>query len=219
MKVKICGLTNLEDAVAAVEAGADMLGFNFYPGSPRYIEPGRCAEITAALSDQQVATPTIGVFVNAPAATIASILQKCGLDLAQLHGNEPPEILEQLEGRSFKAIRPQTPFAADVEARRYAHLGPKDGPALLVDAYKAGQYGGTGRVGDWSLAETLAADVPILLAGGLTADNVTAALAQVRPWGVDVASGVESRPGQKDFGKLEHFVQAVRDSEREMMQR
>ena len=219
MKVKICGLTNSKDAIAAVEAGADMVGFNFYPGSPRYIEPDRCAEIIAAFSAQQIAVLTVGVFVNASAATVANILQKCGLDLAQLHGDEPPAILEQLEGRAFKAIRPQTPFAADEEARRYAHLRPDDGPALLVDAYKSGYYGGTGSVGDWSLAESLAAEVPILLAGGLTPDNVTAALAQVRPWGVDVASGVESRPGLKDPDKLERFVRAVRDSEREMMQR
>lgn len=219
MKVKICGLTNLEDAVAAIEAGADMLGFNFYPGSPRYIDPDRCAEITAALSAQQVAALTVGVFVNASAETVANTLQKGGLDLAQLHGDETPAILEQLQGRAFKAIRPQTLITADMEVRRYARLGPKEGPALLVDAFKAEQYGGTGSVGDWSLARTLAAEVPILLAGGLTPDNVTAALAQVRPWGVDVASGVESRPGLKDHDKLKRFVRAVRESEREMMQR
>ena len=219
MKVKICGLTNLEDTIVAIEAGADMLGFNFYSGSPRYIEPGLCSEITGALSAEHAAIPMVGVFVNASTATIANILEKCGLDLAQLHGDEPPEILKQLEGRGFKAIRPQNLLEADAEARRFAHMGPKDGPALLVDTYEPGQYGGTGDLGDWSLAGTLANRMPILLAGGLTPDNVTAALEQVRPWGVDVASGVESRPGQKNAGKLRQFIQAVRDSEREMIQR
>ena len=218
MKVKICGLTNLEDALAAVEAGADMLGFNFYPGSPRYIEPGRCAEITASLRERQVAAVTVGVFVNAPASDIDRILQDCGLHLAQLHGDEPPAALEVLEGRAFKAIRPQTAAEAESSARRYAHIGLKDGPALLVDAYRDGQYGGTGSVADWSLAKTLAAEAPILLAGGLTPDNVGAALAQVRPWGADVASGVESRPGRKDPQMLEAFVQAVRNFEHETVQ-
>lgn len=218
MKVKICGLTNLEDAQAAAEAGADMLGFNFYPGSPRYIEPDRCAEITATLRAQRVVALMIGVFVNAPAPSITKILQECGLDLAQLHGDELPATLELLEGRAFKAIRPQTAGEAESAARRYAHLGLKDGPALLVDAYQDGQYGGTGSVADWGLAKTLAAKAPILLAGGLTPDNVGAALAQVRPWGADVASGIESRPGQKDLRMLEDFVQAVRNFEHENVQ-
>ncbi len=218
MKVKICGLTNLEDAFAAVEAGTDMLGFNFYPDSPRYIEPGRCEQITAALRKQHVTALTVGVFVNEPASDIARILQKCGLDLAQLHGDEPPAILEELEGRAFKAIRPQTAAQADAAVRRYAHIPHGSGPALLVDAYRPGQYGGTGEVGDWSLVGSIAADTPILLAGGLTPDNVSAAVAMVRPWGADVASGVESRPGKKDRHKLEAFVRAVRNFERETSQ-
>ena len=219
MKVKICGLTNLEDALAAAEAGADMLGFNFYPGSSRYIEPARCAAITETLRAENVTALKVGVFANVPAATIARILQVCSLHLAQLHGDEPPALLEELEGRAFKAIRPQTPDEAVAAVRRYALMRRGDGPALLVDAYKAGQYGGTGSVGDWSLAKTLAEEVPILLAGGLTPDNVGAALVQVRPWGTDVASGVESRPGHKDPQKLEAYMRAVRNAEREMMQR
>jgi len=215
MKVKICGLTNLEDTFAAVEAGADMLGFNFYPESPRYIEPGRCEEITAALRAQDVAALTVGVFVNEPASDIARILQKCGLDLAQLHGDEPPAILEELEGRAFKAIRPQTAAQAEEAVRRYAHFPRGAGPALLVDAYRPGLYGGSGGVGDWGLAKIIAADSPILLAGGLTPDNVSAAVTMVRPWGTDVASGVESHPRKKDRQMMEAFVLAVRNIERE----
>lgn len=218
MKVKICGLTNLEDALAAVEAGADMLGFNFYPSSPRYLEPGQCEQITSALRAQRVRALTVGVFVDEPASVIAGILQECGLDLAQLHGDEPPATLEELEGRAFKAIRPRTAAEADTAVRRYAHIPNGSGPALLVDAYRPGRYGGTGAVGDWGLAKTLAADMPILLAGGLTPDNVQAAVAKVRPWGTDVASGVESNPGKKDRSKMEAFVQAVRKYERETSQ-
>ncbi|MFV1857737.1 MAG: N-(5'-phosphoribosyl)anthranilate isomerase [Anaerolineales bacterium] len=218
MKVKICGLTNLEDALAAAEAGADMLGFNFYPDSPRYIEPGRCEQIIAALRSKRVAAPTVGVFVNTPASDIAGMLHECGLDLAQLHGDEPPATLEELGGRAFKAIRPQTAEEADTAVRRFAHLAHGAGPALLVDAYRAGQYGGTGGVGDWSLAGSIAAGTPILLAGGLTPDNVSAAVATVRPWGTDVASGVESHPRRKDRQLMEAFVRAVQNFERETSQ-
>ena len=218
MKIKICGLTNLNDALAAAEAGADLLGFNFYSGSPRYIDPAHCAEITAALRAKRAGVLTVGVFVNAPVSTITEVQQGCHLDLAQLHGDEPPGKLEQLEGRAFKAIRPQTPAEADGAWRRYSRVRHGQGPELLVDAHRAGQYGGTGEVGDWGLAKSLAAKGLILLAGGLTPENVSAAIAQVGPWGVDVASGVESWPGIKDLDKLRAFVQAVRISERETMQ-
>ena len=217
MKIKICGLTNLEDALAAVEVGADLLGFNFYPGSSRYIEPSRCAQITDALSEQRVVAVLVGVFVNEPAKAIDTVLRECGLHLAQLHGDETPEALERLEGRAYKAIRPRSASEADMAARRFAHLGHSSGPALLVDAFSEGHYGGTGRVGNWEVARRLAGKLPILLAGGLTPDNVRSAIADVRPWGTDVASGVESHPGQKDRKKMGAFVQAVRDFEHELM--
>ena len=217
MKIKICGLTNLNDALAA-EEGADLLGFNFYSGSPRYIDPAHCAEITAVLRAKRVGALTVGVFVNAPTSAIADIQQRCKLDLIQLHGDEPPAMLQQLEGRAFKAIRPQTRAEADGAWRRYSLARLGQSPELLVDAHRAGQYGGTGEVGDWGLAKSLAAKGLILLAGGLTPDNVGAAIAQVGPWGVDVASGVESHPGIKDPDKLSAFVRAVRISERETMQ-
>ena len=156
MKVKICGLTNLEDAQAAAEAGADMLGFNFYPGSPRYIEPDRCAEITATLRAQRVVALMIGVFVNAPAPSITKILQECGLDLAQLHGDELPATLELLEGRAFKAIRPQTAGEAASAARRFvsraqatvvnARLPPDESPATINESAASGPSGPLSRI-------------------------------------------------------------------------
>ncbi len=130
MKVKICGLTHLEDAFAAVEAGADMLGFNFYPASPRYIEPHRCASITAALRARRVSALLVGVFVNAPPSAIDSILKECGLHLAQLHGDETPATVQALEGKAFKAIRPQTPAEAQAAARRFARFRADGGHAV-----------------------------------------------------------------------------------------
>ena len=217
MKIKICGLTNLEDALVAVELGADLLGFNFYPGSPRYIEPSHCAQITEALNEQRIATVLVGVFVNETAEAIDRVLRECGLQLAQMHGDESPETLEALDGRAFKAIRPQSAGEAETAAQRFAHLGHSGGPALLVDAYREGQYGGTGSVANWTIAKRLAAQVPILLAGGLTPDNVRSAVEEVQPWGTDVASGVESRPGRKDHKRLKAYVQAIRKYELELI--
>ncbi len=202
MKVKICGITSLEDALAAVEAGADMLGFNFYPPSPRCISPETCAEIVRALPPSGVVK--VGVFVNAEPETIRRVMQIGGLDLAQLSGDEPPEVLAALSGRAFKALRPKDGAALRSGLERYtAHDGA---PAWLVDAYRPGEYGGTGHAADWGLAADLAARVPILLAGGLRPENVAEAVAQVRPWGVDVASGVETEPGKKDHAGMALFV-------------
>lgn len=214
-KVKICGLMTLDDARAALETGADMLGFNFYSGSQRYIEPARCAAITAELRADRGEVLMVGVFVNSSASEIEAIMAECGLDLAQLHGDESPATVAALKGRAFKAVRPRSAAEAEQAARRFAHLGPEDGPALLVDTYRPGRYGGTGELADWGLAENLAGAAPILLAGGLTPQNVRAALAQVKPWGTDVASGVESGPGRKSARKMQAFVQGVRSFERE----
>jgi phosphoribosylanthranilate isomerase len=153
----------------------------------------------------------VGVFVNAPRVEIEAIADDCHLDLVQLSGDEPPEFLHALGPSALKGIRPTLPEEALADAARFAR---STSPALLVDAYRPGEYGGTGHTGDWELARTLAAQYPILLAGGLTPDNVAAAVAQVRPWGVDVASGVESSPGKKDAGKMAAFVQAARESQR-----
>jgi indole-3-glycerol phosphate synthase/phosphoribosylanthranilate isomerase len=211
-KVKICGITTLNDALAAVEAGADLLGFNFYPPSPRFITTSACARLCAALRARAIPVTTVGVFVNTPPADIQAILDECGLDLAQLHGDEPPEDLAALGGRAFKAIRPASLPEARAAVGRYGLR--KAPPALLVDTAAAGAYGGTGQAGDWAMARPLAAEHPLLLAGGLRPENVAAAVAQVRPWGVDVASGVEVEPGRKDPAKMRAFVRAVRDVEK-----
>lgn len=214
-KVKICGLTRLEDARAALESGADMLGFNFYSGSRRYIDPAHCAAITAELSAARGGILLVGVFVNSSVPEIEAIMAECALDLAQLHGDESPATVAALKGRAFKALRPRSAEEARQAALRFGRFGPADGPALLVDAYRPGRYGGTGELADWGLAKNLAGEAPVLLAGGLTPRNVRAALAQVGPWGTDVASGVESEPGRKSVLKMQAFIQAVRSFERE----
>jgi phosphoribosylanthranilate isomerase len=207
MHVKICGLTNVDDALAAIDAGADYLGFNFYPKSPRCISMDSCARIAAQLVMHHASGVTlVGIFVNEPPARVAAILDGCGLDLAQLHGEELPEHLTVLWGRAFKAFRGMAD-GADYSA--FAKISP-GAPALLVDAHAPNAYGGTGQVADWAAARALAAQFPIFLAGGLTPENVADAIAQVDPWGVDVASGVESAPGRKDHIKVRAFVKVAR---------
>lgn len=208
MKIKICGITVLEDALAALDAGADMLGFNFYPLSPRCIARTACAEMIAAIRSRGYGATLVGVFVNLPPDEVRGILDECGLDLAQLSGDEPPADLMRLRERAFKAIRPRDVGDAVELTTRYARRGAS--PALLVDAATgAGQFGGTGRTGDWDAARVAAAQHPILLAGGLRPENVAAAIAAARPWGVDVASGVEASPGRKDAAKMKAFVRAA----------
>ena len=209
MKVKICGITNIEDARAAIEAGADLLGFNFYPKSPRYVTPERAGEIAAHVRSDEQRPLLVGVFVNSPLDEVRSILEVAQIDLAQLHGDEPVKVVEQLQGRGFKALRPTSEEAAEIDAEWFAPHGP-NAPVLLVDAYRKDQYGGTGHTADWSIATKLAQQYPILLAGGLTPDNVAEAVRQVKPWGVDVASGVEVSPGKKDAAKMKLFVERCR---------
>jgi phosphoribosylanthranilate isomerase len=203
VKVKVCGITNWEDAQAAIDAGADLLGFNFYRKSARYVEPAIAHAIVAKLRSSMRCPTLVGVFVNAPFTEAHAIMRQVDLDLAQLHGDEPIEMITQLNGRGFKALRPQSTKEAENQARTCA---VKREPALLVDAYRKGEYGGTGQIGDWSIAAQIARQYPILLAGGLTLENVAAAIQQVQPWGVDVASGVESAPGRKDAQKMRAFV-------------
>jgi phosphoribosylanthranilate isomerase len=216
-KIKICGITNLKDALAAVEAGADLLGFNFYLKSPRYIEPDVCQEITSVLRKNFPNLTLVGVFVNASVLEIRSILETCQLHLAQLHGDETPDMLAELGGLAFKAVRLSAdtsvhPFLSVDESASPLH-SLADRPVLLVDAAVKGLYGGSGVVADWSAAAELAKQIPLLLAGGLTPDNVGAAIRQVQPWGVDVASGVERSPGMKDAQKMRDFVAAVLETE------
>ncbi len=209
MHIKICGLTCLDDALAAIDAGADFLGFNFYPESPRYISPNACARILSAIRHRPSAITTVGVFVNESASLVAAILDHCGLDLAQLHGDEPPETLAALWGRAYKAIRLKRERPDEDESAAFARISPGL-PALLIDAHAPHAYGGTGQVADWQAARAVAAQFPIFLAGGLTPENVASAVAHVNLWGVDVASGVESAPGRKDCRKMQAFVKAAK---------
>jgi phosphoribosylanthranilate isomerase len=209
MKVKICGLTNEGDVLAAVEAGADYLGFNFYAKSPRLVTAEKCAALVRAARAAQstglggTGVKTVGVFVNMDALTVTALMEQCGLDLAQLHGDEGLESFARLRGRAYVAVRDGGHSEID-----HAALAEFSGgePAFLMDAYSPGAYGGTGKTGDWNRAEAVARRYPIFLAGGLTPENVGAAVEAVRPWGVDVASGVESGPGIKDAGKMREFV-------------
>jgi len=215
MRVKICGITKLEDALAAIDAGADFLGFNFYPKSPRYLTVERCAELTAAVRSRSSAL-CVGIFVNEDFETIKNIMRQCDLDLAQLHGEEKPEQIAALGGRAFKAFRGAGENHAAYAAASPLSLkgreagGENELPAFLVDAYSTTQYGGTGHKADWAAAQTLAAQYPLFLAGGLTPENVTEAIRQVNPWGVDVASGVERAPGVKDHAKVRLFVERAK---------
>jgi phosphoribosylanthranilate isomerase len=212
--VKICGITNVDDARCAVGAGADFLGFIFYPKSPRYVTTERCAKIVGAIRDAFGARAPrfVGVFVNEPAQRVRQALDTAGLDLAQLHGDEPLTAMQQLYPRAFKAIRPPSVDQARSQAAAYAAVGPGDEglPQLLADAYHPQQYGGTGTPVDLEIARALAQDYRLLLAGGLAPENVGTVVERVRPWGVDVSSGVEREKGRKDHAKVQAFVRVVR---------
>ena len=211
MIVKICGITRYEDAQVAIEAGADLLGFNFYPKSPRYIDPISATRLVGAIRTKFAAAQMVGVFVNSPMEAIITIMDECGLDLAQLHGDEPPETLSELNGRAFKALRPKD--TADLAQSLHIYPPKTGSPAYLVDAYRPGEYGGTGQPADWTLACSLAGSYPILLAGGLVPENVAAAIRQVHPWGVDVASGVEASPRHKEPARLAAFIKAAKETD------
>jgi phosphoribosylanthranilate isomerase len=208
-RVKICGITRLEDALLAAELGADFLGFNFYSGSTRYINFKTCQQISAELDRQGSKLLKVGVFVNANLDEIEACLEACRLDLAQLSGDEPPSLVASLGERGFKAIRPHSLEEAREAAR--SMQARKSPPTLLVDAHQSGGYGGSGKTGDWDIAAALEQDIPILLAGGLTPDNVAQAIRWVQPWGVDVASGVESTSGIKDRAKMAAFIKTVKE--------
>ena len=215
MRVKICGLTTLADARTALEAGADLLGFNFYRPSPRYVPPETVAQLITTLRAEFAGRVfrCVGVFVNEPPADMRAIMQLCQLDLAQLHGDEPPAVVHAVGEAAFKALRIGSADEADWLARTYApnHSDAAEHkPAFLIDASHATLYGCTGQTADWSTARWIAEHYPILLAGGLNPSNVADAIHVVRPWGVDVASGVERAPGVKDVKKMVEFVKAVK---------
>jgi phosphoribosylanthranilate isomerase len=203
-RIKICGITNLADAQVAVEAGVDALGFNFYAQSPRHLTLPAAADISMQI-------PTfvmrVGVFVNAGEKVIKRAISECGLAMLQFHGDEPPEFCLQFGLMSMKAFRIRN-------AKSLKELLKYPTAAWLLDAYSAAGRGGTGEKFNWDLAvEAKKFGNPIFLAGGLTPENVAAAVRQVRPFGVDVASGVESAPGKKDPDKVRAFIAAVRQVE------
>jgi phosphoribosylanthranilate isomerase len=220
-RAKICGLRTLEAARAAAAGGADYLGFNFYPPARRSIAPEAAAEIIRALRAEGAAAKMVGLFVNAGASEIAEVAAIAGLDIVQLSGHEPPDALAGLRLPTMKTIHvgagddPATLLARlDAYLAATAHLPPwphGERITFLLDAAVPGQYGGTGQAADWSLAAQVAAVRPCGLAGGLTPANVAAAIAQVRPWLVDVSSGVET-DGAKDPAKINGFLATVHAS-------
>lgn len=213
-RVKICGLTNLDDARCAARAGADFLGFILYPKSPRFLSPPQIAAITRAIRREFGASAPrcVGVFVNEPASQVQECLAAARLDLAQLHGNESPDEVRRLHPRAFKALRPQTRDEARASLAVYRDAFPQDRalPQLLLDAYHPERFGGTGLPVDLTVAQPVADRCRLLLAGGLTPETVGAAIEAVRPWGVDVSSGVERTKGAKDHARIQAFMRAVR---------
>jgi len=209
VRIKICGITNGADARAACDAGADMVGLNFYEQSPRYISAAEAAKIRAELS---AGVEAVGVFVNTKPYDVLKLCRQLNLSAAQLHGDETPENVSEVarEVTVFKAFRVDGSFSFD-NFDDYPEAS-----AFLLDAARAGQYGGTGITTDWAVARRAARCHRILLAGGLKAENVAAAIRLVRPYAVDVASGVESNPGKKDHARMREFIQEVRRAEKQL---
>jgi len=204
-RVKICGITNLADAQAAVAAGADALGFNFYDGSPRHITLKTAADISKQLPPFVMRA---GVFVNADEDLVTRAIAECNLSLLQFHGEEPPEFSTQFGLMSMKAFRIR-------DAESLKELPKYSTDAYLLDAYSPEARGGTGEKFNWDLAaEAQRFGKPVFLAGGLTPENVADAVRRVRPFGVDVASGVEILPGKKDHAKIRAFIAAVRQADK-----
>jgi phosphoribosylanthranilate isomerase len=216
--IKICGITTAENALMCAEAGADIIGLNFYPRSPRCVEPNRARSIIETLEGELgTRRPlVIGLFVNAEPGEIVRHIDMLGLDAVQLSGNEPPEAQAALNRRGIKAIRPRSVEEATDMAFAFKLFTPEDGrlPSLIIDAYHPELYGGTGQQASVDIALAARNAVPrLLLAGGLTPENVAEQIALIRPWGVDVASGVEAgQPGIKDRGRVEAFVRAVQST-------
>jgi len=212
--VKICGLTNLDDARLAWRAGANLLGFIFVPSSPRYITPLEAARITEKLTAEGCLAPFVGVFANEPAKVVRRIAATCSLHLVQLHGDETPDYARSL------GLPPIDPFGGlpMIIARRVRGALPWDELshfqpwAYLLDSYDPQRLGGTGQPWPWELlAEGGQKLERVIIAGGLTPENVGEALRLARPWGVDVSSGVEAGPGRKDPSKVERFIRRVRE--------
>jgi phosphoribosylanthranilate isomerase len=201
MFVKVCGITRLTDALHAVQQGATALGFVFWPHSPRFVTPERAGEIIAELPSSVV---SVGVFVNESVAGINDVVARAGITTVQLHGDEPPVYADVLQ---WPILRSVTVDEADDACEAW----PAE-TMFLVDAADRVRRGGTGGRVDWERAATVARDWRVVLAGGLTPENVADAIAAVRPYGVDVSSGVEQSPGVKDFNKVARFVANARSA-------
>jgi phosphoribosylanthranilate isomerase len=199
MLVKICGITRAEDAAVAVECGAGALGFVFWPGSPRCIDPYRARAIVATIPPF---VTTVGLFVNQPADYVSRVASLVHLGAVQLHGDETAEYAAGLSTPVIKAVTTANPQLALWPART----------TLLIDAHDPQKRGGTGRTVDWAAAAAVAAQRKILLAGGLTPENVAEAVGRVRPFGIDVSSGVERSPGVKDHQRLGALFEALHDT-------
>ncbi len=202
LKIKICGLTNGEDAIAACNLGADILGFNFVPGSSRYLNPYAAREMIKLLPPF---ISKVGIFANEDHEVIIKLFDFLGLDVVQLHGDEDERFCMGIKTPVIKALR--VGCAEDL----IRHSG-YDVSAFLLDARVEGELGGTGRTFDWKIAVDFAKNNRIFVAGGLTPDNVGEAIRILEPFGVDTASGVESEPGVKDHGLIEEFIRAARSA-------
>jgi len=204
--VKICGLTNLEDARWAWQCGADLLGFIFVRSSPRYVPPAVVARITSALAAEDCDARLVGVFANQPVEVVRQTVDICSLDLAQLHGDETPDYARALGLPSIiaRCIREGVPWEELSQYQAWAYL---------FDSYDPNKLGGTGQTWRWELLRTGSElTCRIIVAGGLSPDNVALAIGGARPWGVDVSSGVEASPGRKDRAKVERFIQRAREA-------
>jgi phosphoribosylanthranilate isomerase len=204
IKIKICGITNIDDALAATEAGADALGFNFYKKSPRYIAPEKAAEIINRLPPFVM---PVAIFVNEREEKIRDIMFTTGIKVVQFHGEESPEFCERFATRAIKAFQ-----VKDKESLK--HMVHYHVSALLLDSYREGLRGGTGVTFDWHLAVVAKTFGRVILAGGLTPENVAEAVKLVQPYAVDVAGGVEKEKGIKDHGKIKKFISEVRKAAR-----
>ncbi len=203
VKVKICGITNLEDALYAAECGADALGFIFYPKSPRFIEKTKAKEIISKLPPF---ITTVGVFVNESMENIVNTIHECNINIVQLHGDETPDYCSKVPMKAIKAIR-----VKDEDSLK--QIAEYKTSTFLLDTYSENSYGGTGKIFNWNLAIKAKGYGRIILSGGLTPDNVNEAIERVKPYGVDVSSGVEEREGKKDKIKVREFIKRVRSLE------
>lgn len=199
-RVKICGLTTLDDALDAIELGADYLGFNFYPDSKRFISFEKAAEI---FQDIPTEIPKVGIFVNADPQLVIDTATELGIDILQFHGDEAPSYVNQFARAKIKAFRMNR--ADDLK-----NISEYETDFILVESVVENAYGGTGIVGNWDIAREAKKYGKIFLSGGLTPENVEIAVHTVKPFAVDVASGVESSPGRKDYRRMEEFIKRAK---------